>query len=553
MRILFASAEAYPLAKTGGLADVSGALPRALAEFGVDVRLVLPGYPQVLAAAADKKVARDFADGNARLISARMPDSGIPVWLLECPKFYARSGSPYTDRDGRDWPDNAQRFALFCQVAAGLALGNLVDGWRADIVHANDWHAGLLPVLLGTGDNRPATIFTIHNLAYQGLFPSSTLPSLGIDDEHFTPDGIEFYGKVSFLKAGIRFSDRITTVSPSYAREIMTPDYGCGLDGLLRQRMHHVSGILNGVDYAVWSPEQDPHLPARFSADDMSGKLTCKRSLQRELALDADPAVPLVVWLSRITDQKMADVVTRTLNRIMDRDVQLAVLGDGDPALEEQFQEAAQHYPGRLAVRIGYQEPLAHRYLGGADLLLHPCRFEPCGLTPLYAMRYGVLPLVRQVGGLTDTIVYATEWTIRAGNATGFCFRDVTASAMLDCLDRALGFYTEQALWNQMRRRAMSRRFGWDSAARRYLALYRKLGPAQQPQPVPTLVPEQQPEHVTEQPERVPDQPPGRESTQPSVWQRTRRSLPLAAAGARQVLANSIQPVFPDVAAARTG
>jgi starch synthase len=551
MRILFASAEAYPLAKTGGLADVSGALPRALAEHGVDVRLVLPGYPQVLAAAADKKVAKEipFADGNARLISARMPDTGIPVWLVECPALYDRPGSPYTDRGGREWPDNAHRFALLCQFAAGLALGHLVDGWRADVVHANDWHTGLLPVLLGTGDNRPATVFTIHNLAYQGLFPSSTLPSLGIDRDHFTPDGLEFYGKVSFLKAGIRFSDRITTVSPSYAREIMTPDYGCGLDGLLRQRADHLSGILNGVDYGVWSPEQDPHLLARFSADDISGKLTCKRSLQRELSLDSDPAVPLVVWLSRITDQKMADVVTRTLHRIMDRDVQLAVLGDGDPALEEQFREAAQHYPGRLAVRIGYQEPLAHRYLGGADLLLHPCRFEPCGLTPLYAMRYGVLPLVRQVGGLTDTIVDATEWTIRAGNATGFCFREATASAMLDCLDRALGFYTEQALWNQMRRRAMSRRFGWDSTARRYLALYRKLAPG----PHPGLVPEQQPQLVPEQqPEHVSEQPPERETTPPSVWELTKRSLPLAAAGARQALANSIQPVFPDVAAAHT-
>ncbi len=482
MRVLFASAEAYPLAKTGGLGDVSGALPSVLADLGVDVQLILPAYPQALSAVADKSVAAELASrdgsGPIRLISARMPDNRLPVWLVDCPALYGRPGNPYRDEAGREWPDNAQRFATFCRVAAGLARGELVTGWRADVVHANDWHAGLLPIVLGTRqEERPATIFTIHNLAYQGLFPRSALPATELPGELFTPDGLEFYGQISFLKAGIRFSDHITTVSPSYAREIMTPDYGCGLDGLLRQRMSDVTGILNGVDYRVWNPSTDPHLPVNFASVDLSGKRLCKLELQRELALNVDSCTPLIVWLSRITDQKMADIVCHALHMILERDVQLALLGEGDPVLEAKFREAAQHYPSRLAVWIRYEEPLAHRLLAGADLLLYPSRFEPCGLTPLYAMRYGTLPIVRHVGGLSDTVVDATEWTIRGGSATGFAFRDASTVSMLDCLDRAIALHTRQAGWRKMQRRAMSREFGWGDSARRYLAIYRKLAP----------------------------------------------------------------------------
>ena len=482
MRVLFASAEVYPLVKTGGLADVTAALPQALSNLRVDVQLIVPAYPQALSAVVEKSVAVEIASKDGarptRLIKARMPDSGLPVWLVDAPGLFDRPGTPYRDERGCDWPDNAERFAWFCQVAAKFAVGELVPAWSADAVHANDWHTGLLPVFLGAqGGRRPGTVFTIHNLAYQGRFPGAVLPQIGLAPELLTPDGLEFYGDISFLKAGIRFSDRITTVSPSYAREILTPEYGCGLDGLLRHRMNRLSGILNGIDYKIWDPSSDCHLPTNFGANDMSGKSACKADLQRELKLDVDPGIPLIVWLSRITDQKMADVVIHTLHRIFDRDVQLAVLGNGDPPFEEQFQDAAQHHPGRLSVRIGYEEAPAHRYLGGADMLLHPCRFEPCGLTPLYAMRFGALPIVRHVGGLADTIVDATEWTVPGGSATGFAFREPNATAMLNCLDRALAFYGNQSLWNQMRRRAMSREFGWDTSARRYLALYRKLAP----------------------------------------------------------------------------
>ncbi|MGE5159835.1 MAG: glycogen synthase GlgA [Gemmatimonas sp.] len=479
MRLLFASAEVFPLAKTGGLADVSGALPQALAALGVDVEVIMPGYPQALLAAEDKTVEREFLDrfAKSRLIRGRMPGSGLPVWLVDCPALFDRAGSLYQDQDGNDWPDNADRFAHFCDIAARLALGELVEDYRVDVVHANDWHTGLLPLYLQRSSNPPRTLFTIHNLAYQGLFAANVLPSLGLPFHLFTPDGIEFYGKLSFLKAGIRFSDRVTTVSPSYAREIMTEDYGCKLDGLLRHRMKRTTGILNGVDYEIWDPSDDLHLPANFDSGDLTGKTVCKAALQHELGLAVDPQIPLVVWLSRITDQKMADVVCHAMASLLERDIQLAMLGQGDHALENQFEDAAEQYPGRLAVRIGYEEPLAHRFHAGADLLLHPCRFEPCGLTPLYAMRYGTLPVVRHVGGLSDTIVDATQWTIQTGSATGFAFRDASAPAMLDCLDRALAFYAQAPIWRMMQQRAMTREFGWDASARRYLALYRRLVP----------------------------------------------------------------------------
>ncbi len=479
MRVFFVSAEMFPLAKTGGLADVSGALPKALAALGVTVDLMIPGYPRALHAAKSASVERELLGpfGKSRLIRARVPDSNLPVWLVDCPALFDRGGSLYQDQNGNDWPDNADRFAHFCDVAARFAVGDLVADYRADIVHANDWHTGLIPLYLRRVPTPPPTLFTVHNLAHQGLFPASILSSLGLPLDAFSPDGLEFYGNISFLKSGVQFSDRVTTVSPSYAREIMTEDYGCRLDGLLRCRMNRMIGILNGVDYDIWNPSNAPHLPANFESSDCTGKGICKAALQRELGLDVEPRIPLVVWLSRITDQKMADVVCHALPALLERDVQLAVLGQGDHVLESQFEDAAEQYPGRVAVRIGYEEPLAHRFQAGADLLLHPSRFEPCGLTPLYALRYGTLPIVRHVGGLSDTIIDATRWTIQTGSANGFTFRDPTAAAMLDCLDRALAFYGQPVIWRRMQERAMSRKFGWDTSARRYLALYRRLAP----------------------------------------------------------------------------
>jgi starch synthase len=486
MRVLFVSAEIYPLAKTGGLADVSAALPLALVDLGTEVRLLLPGYPQALASAANKSVQVDLGSvpgmGGTRLVAANMPDTGLPVWLVDCPDLFQRRGGLYQDADGADWPDNAQRFAHFNHVAMRLALGQLVPDWRPDVVHANDWHAGLLPALLGAATGpRPATLFTIHNLAYQGRFPGSAFASLGLPDDAFSPDGVEFFGDVSFLKAGIRYSDRLTTVSPSYAREILTPEFGCGLDGLLRHRVRHLSGILNGADYRVWDPASDSYLPANFSRRDISGKRACKAQLQCELELEQAPDTPLITYMSRVTDQKMADVVIEALPAILERNVQFALLGQGDPGLEGRFREIARRHPGRLAIRIGYEEPLAHRFQAGGDILLHPSRFEPCGLTQLYAMRYGTLPIVRHVGGLADTIVDATERNIRLGTANGFAFREASAHVMIECLDRALALHRQPLAWRKVQRQAMSQDFGWAASARRYAALYRKLAPRAAP------------------------------------------------------------------------
>jgi starch synthase len=477
MRVLFVSSEIYPLAKTGGLADVSGALPSALFELGVDMALIMPGYSHALAGVANGSVAIEFKDKDrgvtTRLVEARMPDSGLPIWLVDCPALYDRGGTLYQDQHGIDWPDNARRFAHLSHVAARLAIGDLLPGWRADVVHANDWHVGLLPLQLGDfGGNRPATVFTIHNLAYQGLFPSSILPMLNIPPSLFTPDGIEFHGQISFLKAGIQFSDHLTTVSPSYAREILTPEHGCGLDGLIRHRAEHLTGILNGVDYQIWDPAHDTHLAANYQIGDLVGKRVCKTELQRELGLPIQRNVPLIVWISRITHQKMADILLDALPAMLERDVQFALLGQGDSVLESRLRDAACRYSDRMSVRIGYEEALAHRFYAGGDLLLHPSRFEPCGLTPLYGLRYGTLPVVRRVGGLLDTIVH--EQSACAGTVNGFGFLRPDAQAMLDCLDQALLTYAQPVAWRKLQRIAMSREFGWDRSAHRYMEIYHK-------------------------------------------------------------------------------
>ena len=467
MRVLFVSSEIYPLAKTGGLADVSAALPAALAALGVEIRLMLPGYPKAIASAANKSVEVELADfmgaGPMRLISARTPDTALPIWLVDCPSLFRRSGGPYQDGDGQDWPDNAKRFAVFNHVAAQLSLG-LLANWRADIVHANDWHSGLVAAILAGGSGqRPATVLTVHNLAFQGLFPADLYPQLGLPGDSLMPDGLEFYGNISFLKAGLTYSDRLTTVSPTYAREILTAEYGFWLEGLLQRRAKDLVGIRNGADYRIWDPAIDAHLPAKFNLQNIAGKRVCKTALQVELGLEVD--------------SEAADVIVETLPRIIENGAQCAVVGDGDRLLERRFELAARQHPGRIAVRIGYEEPLAHRVLAGGDILLHPARFEPCGLTQLYAMRYGTLPVVRNTGGLCDTVVDATDRSVRQGTATGFAFESVNSADMLHCIERALALYSQPFTWRKVQRQAMSQDFGWSESARRYLALYHDLAP----------------------------------------------------------------------------
>ena len=479
MRVLFASSEIHPLSKTGGLADVSEALPAALSNLGVDVQLITPGYPSAFEQAEDKRVAviLDNVLGfeDVRIVRARTPKTGVPVWLVDCPDLYDRDGGPYQDRWGDEWPDNAQRFAMLNHVAAKLSLGATPISWRPDVVHANDWHTGLLPALLAAVEGaRPATVFTIHNMAYQGVFPADLLGCIGFDNRLFGPDGFEFYGKISFLKSGICFSDYITTVSPTYAKEIMTPEYGHGLDGLLRQRAQITSGILNGVDYGIWDPRHDPFLAEHYSPEDMSGKLTCKKRLQESYGLDVDPDRPIVAFMSRLTHQKMADCVLEALPWIAEQDVQFVLVGQGDSALEEGFRDAAARLP-RVAVQIGYDEPSAHRLLAGADILLAPSRFEPCGLTHLYAMRYGTVPIVRRTGGLADTVVEELTSAVPDPSATGYVFQESTTGDMVATLEAALDAFRYPLSWRRLMLNSMSADFSWEASARRYLALYHQL------------------------------------------------------------------------------
>jgi len=481
MRVLFVTAEIHPLVRTGGLADVSAALPAALAGLGVDVRVIVPGYPQAL----DRAVVADHAvplgdlpgAGPVRLVPARSPAGGMPLWLVDCPPLYRRNGGPYRGPEGQDWPDNDVRFATLSRAAARIGHGVAGLGWRPDIVHANDWHAGLVPLLLleRTGP-RPASLFTIHNLAFQGLCDAHRLAHLGLPARSFTPDGIEFHGRLSFLKAGIRFADRLTTVSRRYAHEIRTPEFGCGLDGLLRARGEHLTGIPNGADYATWDPAHGLSLPRRYSAADVSGKRICKEILQRDLGLAVESETPLVAVLSRLTDQKMADAIADAVPQIVRWGAQLVVHGEGDRALERRFLAAAGDHPDRVAARIGYDDDAARRLLAGADILLHPSRFEPFGLVPLYAMRYGTVPVVRSVGGLADSV--ADRSVVGDGDATGFLFSGASLDDMLACLARAIDVFRQPVAWRRLQLNAMRRDFGWTGSAQAYLDLYRALAVA---------------------------------------------------------------------------
>jgi starch synthase len=480
-RVLFVSSEAFPLAKTGGLGDVCSALPATLARLGADVRLMIPGYPQALDAALNKHVLAEFHDlvgeNGCRLIGGTMPDSGLPVLLLEAPLLFGRTGGLYQDGEGRDWHDNHRRFAVFCHAAARVAAGDIA-GWRPDVVHANDWHTGLLPALLRQdGTPLARSIFTIHNLAFQGNFPLQVFPDLGLPPEAGTPEGIEFYGQLSFMKSGIRYADRLTTVSPTYASEIMTPEHGCGLEGLLRSREADLTGILNGVDYDIWCPSKDAQLPQHYTADELAGKKTCKAALQQELGLPQAPDAPLLIFVNRLTHQKMADVVLEGLPAAVANGAQIVVHGEGERRFENSFCEMAAQFPLQMAARIGYTEALAHRLNAAGDISLTPSRFEPCGLTTMYAMRYGAVPLTRPVGGLADTVQDAGRTHGDYAQGTGFVFEKATAEDLASCMRRAMEWYGNADAWRPLQRRAMKRDFGWERSAQRYLALYRDLMP----------------------------------------------------------------------------
>lgn len=476
MRVLFATSEVDPLAKSGGLADVSRALPIALKQRGIDVRILLPGYPSAMGQLANPRIEARLRPllgvDNATLISGQLPGSDVPVWLVFAPSLFSRAGGLYQDDDGHDWADNGLRFAYFAHVAAEIAAGRLLD-WTPDIVHANDWHAGLIPLLLANEEeDRPVTLFTIHNLAFQGNFPSSLLATIGVPGRHFTADGIEFYGQVSFLKAALRYSDKITTVSPTYAKEILSPELGCGLDGVLRARAQDFCGIINGIDHELWDPATDIHLPNRYSARDISGKRLCKVELQAEFGLEPQPDAPLIGFVSRLAHQKMADIIHDTVPAMVAAGAQFALVGEGEPLLEAAFEALQRRYPQRVSVHIGYEEALAHQLQAGADILLAPARFEPCGLTQLYGLRYGTVPIVRRTGGLADTV---TDPGTSDRAATGFVFEEADGAGLRGAIERALALYKEPLAWRRLQLRGMSQDFGWAASAARYAALYQQI------------------------------------------------------------------------------
>jgi starch synthase len=404
--------------------------------------------------------------------------AAVPVYLLHHDALYGRPGNPYNDAVGAPYPDNHRRFALLGLAASRLAEG-LDPGWLPQLVHGHDWHAGLAPAYLAfsrvSAASRAATVFTVHNLAYQGLFPPSTFAELGLPAAAYTLHGVEFHDQLSFMKAGLHYADRLTTVSPTYAREIQGAELGCGLDGLLRARASVLSGILNGVDEAVWNPATDSAIAQRYSAEQAAGKAACKAALQRECGLVVQREAPLFTVVSRLTEQKGLHLVAETVAEIVDRGGQLVVLGNGEPALEAAFARAAHARPGQVALRQGLDEALAHRMFAASDVTLVPSRFEPCGLTQLYALKYGSLPLVRRTGGLADTVIDCTLEDLADDRATGFVFERFEAADLTRTLRRAFALWARPREWRAVRRRAMAQHFGWDTAAASYLALYRDL------------------------------------------------------------------------------
>ena len=484
MQVLYITAELYPWVKSGGLGDVAAALPPALIAEGIDVRLLLPGFRGFLDAFPGitdiARLTTPFAAERVRVCLTRLPGSESLAYLVDHPAFYDRPGNPYAGPDSSDWPDNHRRFGLFGWIAAELARG-ADPGWRPDILHGHDWHTGLAPAYLAArppAAGHVPTVFTVHNLAYRGPFPGTIFPELALPPEFFSIDGVEFFGTVSFIKAGLFYSDRLTTVSPTYAREIQTPAFGWGLDGLLRARNNVLTGILNGVDPRFWDPRHDKNLPQTYCTEDAAaGKRAAKAVLQRRLGLEPGEGGPLHGAVSRLTPQKGLDLVLAGLPDLVTGGGQLALLGSGDDDLEQAFRAAAEQYRGRVGVAIGYDESLAHLIIGGSDVILVPSRFEPCGLTQLYALRYGALPLVRRVGGLADTVVDATATSLAEGVATGFAFDDDSPSALMSAIGRATELFREREIWQRMMRRAMTRDFSWAAAARLYAGVYRTLRP----------------------------------------------------------------------------
>jgi starch synthase len=470
-RVLFVTPEVHPFNKTGGLGDVSYSLVRALNARGVDARLAIPGYPAIRRHVRRGQPVAPLLDAQGRegcLIDAELEEN-LRAFVVDFPAYFGALESPYENTRSDDI-DEASRFLELARAAAKIGLGQ-VPGWQPDVVHSNDWTTGMVPLLLHDAPRRPGTVFTIHNLAFQGLFPRERFDELGLDSALWSPEALEFYGQLSFMKGGLVFADRLNTVSPSYAREITTPEHGCGLEGLLDRRSEHLSGILNGVDYTVWHPACDPLIASSFDARDLRGKHACKRALQEKLGLEPSNAA-LFGMVSRLTEQKGVDVLLACVPELLSAGAQLAVLGSGAPELEAALKRAAATAPEQLAVRLGYDEPLSHQIIAGADFFVMPSRFEPCGLTQLYSLAYGTVPVVHATGGLADTVVDAGPESIAAGEASGLSYAPNTPASLAATLQRALELYGDDNTLRALRQSGMAREFSWARSAEGYLELY---------------------------------------------------------------------------------
>jgi starch synthase len=476
LAVLSVASEIFPLVKTGGLADVTGALPGALAEQDVAVRTLIPGYPSVIGALERGRTVReesDFFGGRARLLAGHA--AGLDLLVLDAPHLYERPGNPYLGPDGRDWPDNAIRFAALSRMAADIGGGALKD-YPPKVVHAHDWQAGLVPAYLHYGGGqRPGTVMTVHNLSFQGKAPRELLASLGLPPNAWSIEGVEFHGSISLLKAGMQFADRITTVSPTYAAEILTPEAGMGFDGLLRARADAVSGILNGIDTAIWNPAHDKLIAAHFDRAGLAKRAANKTELRARMGLEQDAQAPLFGVVSRLTWQKGMDLLIECLPVLRGLGAQLALVGAGDADMEAAFRAAAAAAPDRIGCVIGYDEALAHVVQAGADALLVPSRFEPCGLTQLCALRYGAVPVVARVGGLADTVIDANPAALAAGAATGVQFAPISAEGLAMALRRTAALYREADVWRSMQRNGMATDVSWRGPAHQYATLFRGL------------------------------------------------------------------------------
>lgn len=473
--ILYMTSEVFPLIKTGGLADVASSLPAALLELEQDVRILLPAYPEVLekVKAPRRLATASYYNLDVELLETRLPESNVLTWLVHCPAVFDRPGGPYMNSDGQPWHDNALRFAIFCKVAVDIALDNLALDWQPDIVHGNDWQSGLAMAFLGQHPSRPATVFTVHNLAYQGLFDYPTFRDLKLADSLWGMQGLEFYGQLSFIKGGLVFADRINTVSPTYAMEILQPAYGCGLEGLLQHRRDRLSGIINGIDQKVWDPETDPHLAVTYTRKTLAKKIQNKAALQEKLGLPVNAEIPVIGFISRMVEQKGLDIILQGMLDILALPIQMVILGTGEVHYEMQLAEWAQEHPEQLKVIIGYNEALSHQIEAGSDMFLMPSLFEPCGLNQLYSLRYGTLPIVTNVGGLADTVVDASPANIKNATANGFVFKPNSTAELLATLERALQLYQQTSQWRRLQVTAMSSDFSWQNSARHYIDLYK--------------------------------------------------------------------------------